>query len=115
MSIKKVLALLLALVLTFTFAACGEKPDDGETGPNSGSSEPAVKTADCTFTAQTDDGTLVSGLFFALELDGEFYSLVTGDDGTLKATLPVVTYHITYDDATVPSGCTADLFEIEVR
>lgn len=115
MNAKKIITLLLALVLILSFAACGENGENNQTEPSTDPVESAPKTVECTFNAKTDDGALVSGLSFTLDMKGETFPLVTGSDGTVKASLPVGSYSISYDEATIPDGCTPDLFEIEVR
>lgn len=115
MNMKRTAAFLLALVLILSFAACGENGDNSQTEPSRDPAESAPKTVECTFYANTDDGASIAGLSFTLNQNGETIPLVTGSDGNVKASLSVGAYSISYDEATIPDGCTPDLFEIDVR
>ena len=111
MNMKKILSLFLALTFVFALAACGSDPADTEPPETT---DPGEQTVECSFTALVSGGETVSGLSFTLTQGSDTYPLVTGTDGTVKADLKLGKYSISYNSDTIPEGCTADLFALEV-
>ena len=89
---------------------CGEHFDDGDEIPD----QPAVTTKDVTFLLKLDDGTVLSGVKFAIVRGETRIDLVSDANGKATATLEKYAYSIEYDSDTLPEYCMADTFGIKV-
>ena len=90
---------------------CGEHFDDGDETPE----QPAVITNDVTFIVKLDDGTVLSGVKFAIVRGETRIDLESDANGKATATLERFAYSIEYDADTLPEYCMADTFGIKVE
>ena len=85
---------------------CGEHYDDGDEAPEIPSTE--ENATEVIFTVILDSGEPLSGVKFTLERGDKVYNLVTGSDGTVKASIELNTYYISFDLETIPEFCMPD-------
>ncbi len=113
---------IVAVVLIFTLGGCkshvdanddfkcdlcGKKYDDGdEIAP--------IETIDLTITVKDSDGNLMPGVKFDVIGVANTYSLTATQDGTVKQTLEVGNYNVSYDYDTIPAGFMPDTSVLRV-
>ncbi len=85
---------------------CGEHYDDGDEAPEN--PEPEANATEVTFTVVLDSGEPLAGVKFTLERGGKVYDFTTGSDGTVKASIALNTYYISFDLDTIPEYCMPD-------
>lgn len=126
---KKLIISLVALmlILSVAFVAC----DNGKNGENNtdttgsdtvteteaitdGETQKNETVKQCTVSVKLDNGNSISGANITLKLGQNEYKLVSGEDGTAKAELPVGKYSVSYDYDSLPSGCYPDTDSVEV-
>ena len=90
---------------------CGEHFDDGDEIPE----QPVVTTNEVTFIVKLDDGTVLSGVKFAIIRGETRIDLESDANGKATATLERFAYSIEYDADTLPEYCMADTFGIKVE
>ena len=90
---------------------CGEHFDDGDEEPE----QPVVTTNEVTFIVKLDDGTVLSGVKFAIIRGETRIDLESDANGKATATLERFAYSIEYDADTLPEYCMADTFGIKVE
>lgn len=131
MNLKRFLTLLLALILVLSLASCkkckdhvdadddylcdncGEHYDDGDEQPDDPNA--GIVEKDVTFTVKLDNGEILSYVSFTVSGKAGSFELVSGSDGTVKQTLAVGTYSVSFGDGSLPEFCTPDTFGFKVE
>ena len=67
-----------------------------------------------TFQVKLDNGELLSGIAFKLYNNKKEYSLVSGDDGSVKSDVGTGTYYVEFDDETLPEYCWGDTEKVTI-
>ena len=89
---------------------CGEHYDDGDEAVI-----PDAKSADVTFTVKLDNGNTLSGVKFILTRGEKTYELTSGADGSVKKTIDIGTYSVTYDHETLPEYCWGETYGVKIE